>query len=92
MAARVFIPYDTMDSITWSRVISHAWLCATAEGLQGQVHLLLGSKALTMPSVDAVVMDVAWMHGAPFGQRASVDERLAYLKPMFDANLERLLQ
>lgn len=43
-------------------------------------------STLTMPSVDTVVMDVAWMHGAPFAERPSVDERLAYLKP------ERLLQ
>ena len=39
-----------------------------------------------------VVLDVAWMHGAPFAERTLVDERLAYLKPMFEANLERLLQ
>jgi hypothetical protein len=43
-------------------------------------------STLTMPSVVTVVMDVAWMHGAPFAERPSVDERLAYLKP------ERLLQ
>ena len=88
----VFIRYDRKDSITWSRVIADAWLCAAEKELQGQVRLLLGSKALTMPSVDAVVLDVAWMHGAPFAERTLVDERLAYLKPMFDANLERLLQ